>query len=130
MDMSVVRAVAFDCDGVLADAGSSWAVIHSHFGTGDPDLLKAFLNKELTDEEFMREDIRLWKDVQSRIHRDELFRCYSGVRLLARAQTAALLAPSRGSPGRSPLRRQRAFPPCPRAAGTSWSGGFAPHARG
>ena len=74
--MPEVRAVAFDCDGVLADAGSSWAVIHSHFGTGDPNLLKAFLNKELTDEEFMREDIRLWKAVQSRIHRDELFRCY------------------------------------------------------
>jgi len=96
MDMSAVRAVAFDCDGVLADAGSSWAVIHSHFGTGDPNLLKAFLNKELTDEEFMREDIRLWKSVQSRIHRDELFRCYSGVRLMDGAREVVSELKERG----------------------------------
>ena len=94
--MPEVRAVAFDCDGVLADAGSSWAVIHSHFGTGDPNLLKAFLNKELTDEEFMREDIRLWKAVQSRIHRDELFRCYSGVRLMDGAREVVSELKERG----------------------------------
>ena len=88
--------IIFDCDGVLADAGSSWAVIHSHFGTGDPNLLKAFLNKELTDEEFMREDIRLWKAVQSRIHRDELFRCYSGVRLMDGAREVVSELKERG----------------------------------
>jgi phosphoserine phosphatase len=91
--MTSVRAVAFDCDGVLADAGSSWAVIHSHFGTGDQTLLDAFLKKEITDEEFMRDDIRQWKEKQPKIHRDELFRFYSGVRLMegAREVVSALM---------------------------------------
>ena len=91
--MESVRAVAFDCDGVLADAGSSWAVIHSHFGTGDATLLTAFLNQEISDAEFMRDDIRQWKEVQPKIHRDELFRCYSGVQLMegARDVVSALM---------------------------------------
>jgi len=91
-----VRAVAFDCDGVLADAGSSWAVIHSHFGTGDATLLKAFLNREISDEEFMRDDIGQWKKVQPKIHRDELFRCYSGVRLMEGARDVVELLKERG----------------------------------
>ena len=91
-----VQAVAFDCDGVLADAGSSWAVIHSHFGTGDATLLKAFLNREISDEEFMRDDIGQWKKVQPKIHRDELFRCYSGVRLMEGARDVVELLKERG----------------------------------
>ncbi len=94
--MSSVRAVAFDCDGVLADAGSSWAVIHSHFGTGDATLLKAFLNREITDEEFMRDDIGQWKKVQAKIHRDELFKCYSGVRLMEGARDVVSSLMERG----------------------------------
>ena len=94
--MGTVKAVAFDCDGVLADAGSSWAVIHSHFGTGDGTLLSAFLNKEITDEEFMRDDIRQWKEVQPKIHRDELFRCYSGVQLMEGARDVVSALQERG----------------------------------
>ena len=44
----------------------------------------------------MREDIRLWKDVQSRIHRDELFRCYSGVRLMDGAREVVSELKERG----------------------------------
>ena len=94
--MSSVRAVAFDRDGVLADAGSSWAVIHSHFGTGDATLLKAFLNREISDEEFMRDDIGQWKKVQPKIHRDELFKCYSGVRLMEGARDVVSSLMERG----------------------------------
>ncbi len=94
--MESVRAVAFDCDGVLADAGSSWAVIHSHFGTGDATLLTAFLNQEISDAEFMRDDIRQWKEVQPKIHRDELFRCYSGVQLMEGARDVVSALMNRG----------------------------------
>ena len=33
----MIRAVVFDCDGVLSDNGSSWEMIHKKFGTGSDD---------------------------------------------------------------------------------------------
>ena len=80
--MSEVRAVVFDCDGVLTDNGSSWQNIHDYFGTENLVMLERFLNGEITDDEFMADDIRLWTDVQPRIHRDDIMRCYSGINLM------------------------------------------------
>ena len=51
--MSGVRAVIFDCDGVLTDNGSSWQNIHDHFGTENLEMLERFLNREISDDEFM-----------------------------------------------------------------------------
>ena len=78
--------VAFDCDGVLADSISSWRTIHEHFGTSSKDLLQKFMAGELTDSEFMAADIALWKDKSPRIHRDDLFRAYSGCKLMKGAK--------------------------------------------
>ncbi len=77
-----IKGVCFDCDGVLIDTISSWRIIHEHFGTDSGEMLDRFLRGEVTDAEFMADDIGLWKSVQPRIHRDDLIRCYQGVKLM------------------------------------------------
>ena len=62
--MHEVRAVAFDCDGVLANNASSWQNIHEYFGTENSEMLAKFLRKEITDEEFVEDDLRMWREVQ------------------------------------------------------------------
>jgi len=78
--------VAFDCDGVLADSISSWKTIHDHYGTDSGDLLAKFMAGELTDSEFMAADIALWKAKSRKIHRDDIFRAYSGCKLMEGAK--------------------------------------------
>jgi phosphoserine phosphatase len=73
-DSPKTTCVVFDCDGVLVDAVSSWRTLHDHFGTDNGFNLQRFIRGELTDVEFMRSDIRMWKEIQDPITRDELFR--------------------------------------------------------
>ena len=94
--MPEVRAVVFDCDGVLADNGSSWQNIHDYFGTENKEMLARFLRKEVTDEEFVADDVRLWKSVQEKIHRDDIMRCYSGIKLMQGAREVVEELHSRG----------------------------------
>ena len=82
----VPKVVVFDCDGVLVDSVSSWKTLHDHFGTDNSHNLKRFINGELTDVEFMRSDIQMWKEIQDPIYRDELFRSYSGVKIMPGAK--------------------------------------------
>ena len=54
--MKRTKAVVFDCDGVLADNGSSWQNIHTKFGTDSKDgshkkTLEMFLDGKITEEE-------------------------------------------------------------------------------
>ncbi|MGY8755482.1 MAG: HAD family hydrolase [Candidatus Poseidoniales archaeon] len=88
------RCVAFDCDGVLADSLSSWKTLHEHFGTDSSDLLSRFMAGEFSDAEFMAQDIVLWKAKQTKIHKDDIFRAYSGCKLMtgARELIADLMA--------------------------------------
>ncbi|MBT4059835.1 MAG: HAD-IB family phosphatase [Euryarchaeota archaeon] len=79
--MSKLRSVVFDCDGVLIDTISSWRIIHDYFGTSSGEMLDKFLAGGISDEEFMADDISHWKQVKPEIHRDELMRCYQGVKL-------------------------------------------------
>ena len=81
-DSLEIKCVIFDCDGVLVDSVSSWKTLHDHFGTDNFLNLTRFINGELTDVEFMRSDIQMWKEKSNPIHRDELFRAYSGVKLM------------------------------------------------
>jgi len=55
-----IRLVIFDCDGVLADADSSWEYVHSAFGTNNQSSLLAYLQGDFDDWEFIRRDVRLW----------------------------------------------------------------------
>lgn len=84
--MTDVEAVVFDCDGVLVDITSSWQQIHSYFGTNNKENLARFLEKEITDDEFMEMDIQLWLEIQEKIHMDEIMRCFSGVKLMKGAR--------------------------------------------
>ncbi len=81
-EIPLTKCVVFDCDGVLVDAVSSWRTLHDHFGTDNSLHLQRFIRGEITDVEFMRSDIQMWKAVQDPIYRDELFRAYSGVKLM------------------------------------------------
>jgi len=94
--MTEVRAIAFDCDGVLADNASSWQNIHDYFGTENKEMLARFLAKEITDEEFVKDDIRMWRDIQPEIHRDEIMRAYSGIKLMDGARDVIQELKSRG----------------------------------
>ena len=91
-----IKAVCFDCDGVLVDTISSWLIIHEHFGTNSGEMLDRFLRGEVSDEEFMGDDIRLWKSVQPQIHRDELMRCFQGIKLMPGARELVQALQSRG----------------------------------
>jgi phosphoserine phosphatase len=81
-----VKCVIFDCDGVLVDSVSSWKTLHDHFGTDNSMNLTRFINGELTDVEFMRSDIQMWKEKVNPIYKDDLFRAYSGVKLMPGAR--------------------------------------------
>ena len=84
--MNKVEAVVFDCDGVLVDITSSWQQIHNYFGTNNKENLTRFLEKEITDDEFMELDVKLWLEIQEKIHMDEIMRCFSGVKLMKGAR--------------------------------------------
>ena len=59
------EVVVFDCDGVLVDAVSSWRTLHEAFGTDNALNLNRFIRGEISDVEFMRSDIQMWKAVQN-----------------------------------------------------------------
>ena len=80
------KCVIFDCDGVLVDSVSSWRTLHDYFGTDNSLNLGRFINGEISDVEFMRSDILMWKAVKNPIYRDELFRSYSGVKIMPGAK--------------------------------------------
>ena len=98
----MIRAVVFDCDGVLSDNGSSWQMIHEYFGTGGNDggehqeKLEMFLDGKISEEDFVAHDIQLWKEVSPKIHRDDIMRCYSGVGLIEGARSVVEELRTRG----------------------------------
>jgi len=92
----MLQAVAFDCDGVLADNQSSWQSIHEHFGTENNETLDLFLDGKISEEEFVEEDIRKWRGVQSEIHRDDIMRCFGGLKLMEGAREVVEELQSRG----------------------------------
>lgn len=84
--MTQPLAVAFDCDGVLADNGSSWQAIHDAFETENKQMLAKFIAREIDDDEFMADDIAKWMEAKGRIHKDDIARCYAGIRLMSGAR--------------------------------------------
>ncbi len=82
----IPKVVVFDCDGVLVDSVSSWKTLHDQFGTNNSHNLKRFIDGEISDVEFMQLDIKMWKDIRDPIYRDELFRAYSGIKLMPGAK--------------------------------------------
>ena len=66
-----VDLVCFDMDGVLIDVGSSWVMVHKHFGVQNEASLRGYLNGEFDDREFIRRDAALWLRLQPKIRRDD-----------------------------------------------------------
>lgn len=66
-----VRLVCFDMDGVLIDVGSSWVMVHKHFGVQNEASLRAYLNGEFDDREFIRRDAALWLKLKPKIRRSD-----------------------------------------------------------
>lgn len=66
-----VELVCFDMDGVLIDVGSSWVMVHKHFGVENEASLRAYLNGEFDDAEFIRRDVRLWLDQKPKMRRED-----------------------------------------------------------
>ena len=93
---SILKCVAFDCDGVLVDNISSWGALHKYFKTDNSHMLKKYIEGEITDDEFMLSDIVLWKSVQKEIHQDDLFRAYSGIKLMPGAREVVAELKRRG----------------------------------
>jgi phosphoserine phosphatase len=89
-----LRLVAFDMDGTLVDARSSWAEVHHYFHDSNEEALRAFMADEIDDEEFSRRDLALWHRHQPDICVDDLERILAGVPLMPGAHelVAALRA--------------------------------------
>lgn len=66
-----VELVCFDMDGVLIDVGSSWVMVHKHFGVQNEASLRAYLNGEFDDREFIRRDAALWLRLKPKIRRED-----------------------------------------------------------
>ena len=83
----MLRLVAFDMDGTLVDVGSSFAVVHAHFGEQNDDGLRRFLANEIDDVEFIRSDIRIWRRHRPDLRVDELEEILATAPLMPGAQT-------------------------------------------
>ncbi len=92
----MIEAVAFDCDGVLSDNGSSWEAIHRQFGTENEETLQKFLEGDISEADFVEDDIQKWREVQQEIHRDDIMRCYSGAKLMGGAREVVEELQNRG----------------------------------
>ncbi len=64
--------VLFDMDGTLVDGVSSWEMVHHHFGVTNDTNWQRYSRGEITDEEFVRSDIELWRAGDHRIHVEEI----------------------------------------------------------
>ena len=58
--MSQIKLVVFDMDGTIIEPKSSWAMIHDHFGTDNTEMLQMYIDHKISDEEFVKADIKLW----------------------------------------------------------------------
>ncbi len=68
----MLRLVAFDMDGTLVDAESSWAEVHAFFGDRNDEGLRAFEAGRIDDAEFLRTDVRIWHKHRPNLTRGEL----------------------------------------------------------
>ena len=47
-------------DGTIIEPKSSWAMIHDHSGTDNTEMLQMYIDHKISDEEFVKADIKLW----------------------------------------------------------------------
>ena len=76
------RLVAFDMDGTLVDAVSSWAEVHRHFGESNSEALELFVHDRIDDQEFIRRDVALWWKHDPDLTLAEVDRILAGVPIM------------------------------------------------
>mgnify|MGYP001162706555 FL=1 len=59
--MTKIKLVVFDMDGTLLHPRSCWAYIHEHFGTDNTEMLKLYIERKISDKEFVKADFKLWQ---------------------------------------------------------------------
>jgi phosphoserine phosphatase len=87
-----IRLVCFDLDGVLLDQPSSWVEVHRHFGLDNEASLQAFLRGEISEEEFIRRDVALWRRAQPGVTLGEVDRILAEVATLTRGAKTTVRA--------------------------------------
>jgi phosphoserine phosphatase len=92
----VLRLVALDMDGTLVDVESSFAVVHHYFGERNDEGLRRFLANEIDDLEFMRSDVRIWRQHRPDLRLDEIEEILEGVPLMPGAEALIRGLKSRG----------------------------------
>ena len=60
--MTKIKLVVFDMDGTLLEPRSCWAYIHDYFGTDNSDMLKMYIERKISDQDFVKADFKLWQD--------------------------------------------------------------------
>ena len=58
-------------DGTIIEPRSSWAMIHDHFGTDNTEMLQQYINHKISDDEFVKADIKLWNSKSDRVVNEE-----------------------------------------------------------
>jgi phosphoserine phosphatase len=82
----VLKLAAFDMDGTLVDAVSSWAAVHEHFGDRNEEGLRLFNSGKIDDHEFLRRDIEVWWRHNPDLTIDDLEEILATVRLMPGAR--------------------------------------------
>ena len=60
--MTEIKLVVFDMDGTLLEPRSCWAYIHEYFGTDNSDMLKMYIERKISDQDFVKADFKLWQN--------------------------------------------------------------------
>lgn len=77
-----VKVVLFDMDGVLVSTPSSWVTVHRHFGVDNELNLERFWKGDIGEEEFVRSDVMLWKNVKPDVSSKDIEDILSSVPLM------------------------------------------------
>ncbi len=59
--MRNIKLVVFDMDGTLLEPRSCWAYIHEHFETDNSEMLRLYIDRRISDQDFVKADIKLWQ---------------------------------------------------------------------
>ena len=60
--MTKIKLAVFDMDGTLLKPRSCRAYIHDHFGTDNSEMLKQYIERKISDNDFVKADLKLWQD--------------------------------------------------------------------
>lgn len=81
-NLSRVKLVVFDMDGVLTDTYSSWKYVHDYFQTNNDNSVNEYLKGEIDDLEFIRRDVNLWRENKRFISQSKLEEILSDIPLM------------------------------------------------